>query len=369
MNQQEVRRFIESYLSAFSTHVMESHPSYVTVKLPDEVDKDIGNRPFYWSWVEKMNIPPQPLILSFLFDEEAKPENFRGEYVHFGSRRLHQIFESTRKHGRFVCLFEQSPLTSPSLTKSRRSTPLIPWLCVNVKVSFICDKKRDCLLSLGINLHHSRMVDDFYSFLKRLPLSPAIPDYHYTLDRRVSLDHAFEMIDAKVQGYIASQDQTWANEARSRLADELEILDAYYTQLELEAKEKADGKKTDTDEPSQDHDINEVQETEAAAAEEPATIIEETVHDSLFPRVEPDVAPPVSLEEHRQGGGRILDFLRMHSIPETPKEKIVQQDWKSSTPQEEKERRMAELKWQYEPRIEVQLINAGMFYLYNEPPL
>ncbi|MGD8191600.1 YqhG family protein [Brevibacillus ginsengisoli] len=365
MNQQEVRRYIESYLAAFSTHIVESHPAFVTVKLPDEVDKDIGNRPFYWSWVEKMNIPPQPLILSFLFDEEKKPENFRGEFVHFGSRRLHQIFESTRKHGSFVCLFEQSPLASSAITRAHRSTPLTPWLCINVKISFICDKKRDCLLSLGINLHHLRMVDDFYTFLKRLTLSPAIPDYHYTLDRRLSLEHAFDMFNDHVHSFIATQDQKWAEEARRRLSEELEILEAYYTQLELDEKEKDSREKTQTDTTggAQEPDI-------------PTNAVNLPLEDpSPAPFSLPlmsnqqDVSAPVSLEEHRQGGGSILDFLRMNSIPETSKEKIVQQDWKSSSPQEEKNRRMAELKWQYEPRIDVQVINAGLFYLYNEPPL
>jgi hypothetical protein len=29
---------------------------------------------------------------------------------------------------------------------------------------------------------------------------------------------------------------------------------------------------------------------------------------------------------------------------------------------------MDELRWQYEPRIEVQVINGGLFFLHNIPP-
>ncbi len=357
MNQSEVRRYIENYLAAFSSHIVESHPAYLTVKLPVEVDKDIGNRPFYWSWVEKMNIPPQPMILSFFFDSEQTPEGIRGEYIHFGSGRLQQMFQSARKHGRFVCLYEQSPGFSPVMGKNRRSTPLTPWLCVNAKVSFICDKKRDCLLSLGINLHHSRVAVDFYPFVKKLALSPAIPDYFYTLDRRISLEDSYRIFNAKVREFIASQDQSWADEARKRLTEELEILEAYYTQLESEEKDTESGSKEAKESEDTAKAVNTVETVEITETQEPLT-----------QNVQYEPPAPVSLDEYRSNGGRILDFLRMHTLPETPKEKIVQQDWKSSTPQEEKERRIAELKWQYEPRIEVQVINAGMFYLYNEPP-
>lgn len=366
MNQVEVRQYIEKYLSAFQAHIQESHPHHLTVKLPVEIDKDIGNRPFYWSWVEKMNIPPQPMVLSFFFDEENKPQDIRGEYVHFGSSRLHQIFASTRKHGKFVCLYEQSPLATPTLSKSRRSTPLTPWLCLNIKVSFICDKKRDCLLSLGVNLHHSRIVDNFYPFLKRLNLSPAIPDFYYNLNRQISLEQAYQLAESKVNQFIAAQDQSWADEARQRLSEELEILEIYYTQLEQEEKESR----------------KEEDKGEESTEKEATTSVHEMNNDLIIQHSnEPDIPlhepalnnnvafQPVSLDEIRTGGGRILDFLRMHSIPETPKEKIVQTDWKSSSPTVEKERRMAELKWQYEPRIEVQLINGGLFYLFNEPPV
>ncbi|MGC5327074.1 YqhG family protein [Brevibacillus sp. SYSU BS000544] len=356
----EVRNYIEKYLSAFSAHIQESHPHYLTVKLPVEIDKDIGNRPFYWSWVEKMNIPPQPMILSFFFDEENKPPDIRGEFVHFGSSRLHQIFSSSQKHGRFVCLYEQNPIDTPALTRSRRSTPLTPWLCLNIKVSFICDKKRDCLLSLGLNLHHSRMVDNFYAFVRRLHLSPAIPDFYYTLNRKISLEQACQLANAKVQQFISSQDQGWAEEARQRLQDELEILEVYYSQLEQDEKE---------DEKDEKDEVLEEVKAEVKGEEKPVKTTENTqMHTVDLDMEQQTSSPPVSLDEFRTGGGRILDFLRMHSIPETPKEKIVQVDWKSSSPTEEKERRMAELKWQYEPRIEVQFINGGLFYLFNEPP-
>jgi hypothetical protein len=357
VNQEQVRKYVERYLAAFSSHVMESHPDYLTVKLPVEVDKDIGNRPFYWSWVEKMNIPPQPLVLTFFFDPERAPEGMRAEHLHFGSNRLQQIFQSTRKHGRFVCMYEQHPQLTGG--RHRRSHPLTPWLGLNLKISLLCDKKRDILLYMGVNLHQPRIVQDFYPFLRQLSLSPAIPDYCYTLERRVTLQEAFQLAEQETRRLLAREDHRWADEARTRLEEELAILEAYYNELAEREKERGD-------------------EVDSPASVEENVSSTETGSDSPVEAQEPFPAPAAAeqplhdkaqtVEEFRSGGGRILDFLRMNSIPVTPREEINQQEWRKSTPQEEKERRMAELRWQYEPRIEVQFINGGLFYLHNMPP-
>lgn len=366
MNQQEVRQFVERYFAAFGTHVQESHPHYLTVKLPVEVDKDIGNRPFYWSWVEKMNIPPQPMVLTFFFDPEKAPKELRGEPIHFGSGRLQQIFQSAANHGRFVCMYEQPPvLTGNSLPSARRSQPLTPWLGLNVKVSFICDKKKDLLLYLGVNLYQPRIVHDFYPFLCRLSLTPSIPAYFYTQERRIQMPRAMELIEREVRRLIAQQDSRWAEEARERLQEELDMLEAYYEEMRQRA-EKEGSSDNDADAADKEPPLEPDQEKEQERMT-PSEVLASLPEASFSPSATA-IAPPVSLVEYRSGGGRILDFLRMHSIPETPKEEINQREWRSSTPEEEKERRMAELRWQYEPRIEVTLINGGLFYLHNMPP-
>ncbi|UFJ42947.1 YqhG family protein [Brevibacillus humidisoli] len=368
MNQEEVRRFTERYFAAFSSHVMESHPAYFTVKLPKIVDKDIGNRPFYWSWVEKMNIPPQPMIITFTFEPDQKPEGFRSEYLHFGSGRLDQIFQSARRHGRFVCLFEQADTRlSGRRGAERRSAPLVPWLNLNIKISFVCDKKRDVLLSFGVNLHQSRISCNFYSFVCSLNLGPSIPDYFYTLDRQLSLDQAMAMVEQEVEQVIEQQDNRWAEEARERLAEEIAILSAYYDEMTTSSENDADQQSDEGDyggEPTLS-DSKSSTPSSQRGSERPQSAAEQ------LPLEQPqsEQSAPESLDTYRANGGRILDFLRQYTIPETPKEEIDQSNWQQSTPQEEKERRIAELKWQYEPRIEVSLINGGLFYLYSTPPV
>ncbi|QRG69759.1 YqhG family protein [Brevibacillus choshinensis] len=355
MQEQQVRQFVERYLASFSAHIVETHPDYLTVKLPVEVDKDIGNRPFYWSWVEKMNIAYQPLMLTFAFHPDRMPEGLRAEYLHLGAARMQQIFESTKKHGRFLCMYEQKP-ASPS--PSRRSTPLVPWLGLNLKVSLLCDKKRDILLYLGINMHDPRIVQDFTSFLFRLPLSPTIPDYFYTMDRRITVEQALAMAEQEVNAVLEQEDQNWAAEARSRLQEELEILAAYYEELARREPESAE-KHSDDEEAEADC-------AEAAQAEEQPLSVPDT---PPYAAGQAYVEQPQSFDEFRSSGGRILDFLRANGIQTTPREEINQKEWRKSTPDEERQRRMDELRWQHEPRIEVQFINGGLFYLSSAPPL
>jgi hypothetical protein len=357
LHQQQVRRFVERYLATFSAHIVESHSDYLTVKLPVEVDKDIGNRPFYWSWVEKMNLAYQPLVLTFAFHPDRMPDGLRAEHLHLGAGRMQQIFDSTKKHGRFLCMYEQNHGSMNSLGHNR-STPLVPWLGLNMKVSLLCDKRRDILLYLGINMHNPRVVHDFTSFLFRLSLSPAIPDYFYTLDRRITVSQALEMAEQEITNVLDQEDHQWAEEARARLTEELAILEAYYAELAMREHQKAETE-------SEEDDSATGEMTDGAIAEEDQSVsVEEPVNEAAPPLVEASL----SFDEYRTTGGRILDFLRANGIQTTPREKIDQQEWIKSTPDEERQRRMDELAWQYEPRIEVKFINGGLFYLHSSPP-
>lgn len=373
MQQEQVRQFVERYLGIFSAHVMEAHPDYLTVKLPVEVDKDIGNRPFYWSWVEKMNLPYQPLVLTFAFHPERIPQGMRAEYLHLGASRMQQIFTSAKKHGRFVCMYEQIPGFEPHSGR-RRSAPLVPWLGLNLKVSLLCDKKRDILLSLGINLHEPKVVRNFAPFLFRLPLSPSIPDYYYTLDRRITLQQAQTIAEQEVTHLLQQEDQQWAKAARARLEEEQAILEAYYKELALREEQSETAaaeatKSTETAAMETEKGEPENAETSAPRLSPPVPQAKSAPADGRNAPSPGDeaVEDQAALDEHRASGGRILDFLRANGIQTTPREEIDQQEWKSSTPAEERQRRMDELRWQYEPRIEVEMINGGLFFLHSVP--
>jgi hypothetical protein len=271
MNQTQVRTFLERYFAAHQARYTEQHPAYFTVELPIEVDKDLGNRPFYWTYVERLNLDPQPMYMTFVFQRTALPADVRGEDISFGSPRLQQFFASAQRRGRYIRLYEQHSVTPSNATHSALS----PWLGINYKISFICDRKKDRLLSLGINLIHGQIYEEFFDMLETRAMSPLLPDYAYTMRPIFSIDSAIERLEQHVQGTIEEEDKTWAEEARRRLTAELAQIEHFYAEQSSANEEKEKG---------------------------------------------------------------------------TP---------------DYKEKRMEELRWQYEPRIEVEIINGGMFYLLH----
>ncbi len=79
----------------------------MTVQLTIELDKELMNRPFYWHYLEKTggDTKSHGTYLSSPNQEKA-PEDIKGEPIHFGSPRLHQIFHSTRNLAGYIRLYE-----------------------------------------------------------------------------------------------------------------------------------------------------------------------------------------------------------------------------------------------------------------------
>jgi hypothetical protein len=284
MNQTEIRNFVENYFQAFGSDFIENHPAYFTVQLPIEVDKDLGNRPFYWTYVEKLGIEPNPLQLTFIFEHDQIPEDIRGEHLRFGTRRLHQIFESAKKHGRFIRLYEETAV-SP-LTGSLASIPLVPWLGVNYKIEFICDQKRELLLPIGINLLSGSITTEFYQKLNSLRLTPKLPDYSFTMQPIFGIESATQRLEGYIQNILDQEDTTWAVQACERLNEEKELVESFY------------GEEIDRQESTSEEELDQMQQ----------------------------------------------------------QKKLL----------EEKETRLQELTWQFEPRIAVSAINVGLFYLRTQ---
>ena len=71
-------------------------PDYLTVQLTIELDKELMNRPFYWHYLEKTGGVPNPDRLTFITDSQNAPTNIKGETIHFGSPRLHQMLNPQR---------------------------------------------------------------------------------------------------------------------------------------------------------------------------------------------------------------------------------------------------------------------------------
>jgi hypothetical protein len=272
-----------NYLEATGSQIIEKHPAYVTVKLSPAADKDLTNRPYYWGFVERTGTEPETMTFTFIFDPEkheemkkqkasAQPsppapglgqpaegdsilsryfgfvptppaiQRVPSDVVTYGSRRLEQIFDVARNKGKYVCLYEDP---AREQKQARAYMQYSTWLCVNWKVEFICDMKRDELHSLGINLASGEIVEQFHELLLNKKLTPRLPEHVHTPRRSYTLAKAVSMLEQLLEKKIKKYDHSWADEARERLTEELERIDSYYESLlkpieDEEAKQKAE---------------------------------------------------------------------------------------------------------------------------------
>ncbi|WHY76053.1 YqhG family protein [Neobacillus sp. WH10] len=227
MQQQEIHNFLLDYFKANECPIIEDKPGFLTVQLTIELDKELMNRPFYWHYLEKTGGIPNPMRLTFITNKEKAPDQIKGEIIHFGSPRLHQIFESTKNLASYIRLYENHHLQG-------NQTPLMPWLCMNVKISYQCDRKRDVFKSIGLQLINGQMVEDFHDRLQKISLTPKIPDYSFTISPLVRPKSGMSRIETYLKSVISEDDHSWANDARKRWNQDLRLLDHFYEDVEDE---------------------------------------------------------------------------------------------------------------------------------------
>ncbi|MDR6998724.1 YqhG family protein [Neobacillus niacini] len=227
MQQQEIHNFLMKYFQANECEIVENKPGYLTTQLTIELDKELMNRPFYWHYLEKTGGIPNPMKLTFITNQQRAPDHIKGETIYFGSPRLHQIFTSTKNLASYIRLYENHSLQN-------RQTPLLPWLCMNVKISYQCDRKRDIFKSIGLQLINGQMVEDFHERLLKIRLTPKIPDYSFTLSPLVKPKSGMTRIENYLRNVIEKDDHTWAEEAKKRWEKDRKLLDHFYEDSEEE---------------------------------------------------------------------------------------------------------------------------------------
>lgn len=220
MRQEVIHNYLETYFKTNGCDILETRPHFLKVKLTVDLDKRLMNRPFYWHYVEKLGqaYDTQTLTLKTTFNGDE------GEIVHFGSPRLHQIFKSTKELARYIRLYQD-------VNRPNQRTPLHPWLCINTKISYCCDLKKDTLLSLGLNLLTGTIVRDFHDSMLKLQLTPKIPDYCYTMSPIVKPLSGLKRLENIILQLLDSEDYKWAEAAHKRWANDLDLLDRFYETL------------------------------------------------------------------------------------------------------------------------------------------
>ncbi|MTH52382.1 hypothetical protein GKZ89_03110 [Bacillus mangrovi] len=227
MKQQEIHTLLQRFFQANQCPVTNSAPGALAVQLTIDMDKELMNRPFYWHYLEKTGGVPNPAKLTLLTNKEAVTDEEKPEFIHFGSPRLHQIFDSARKLGSFARMYEMS-----FAQNGEAQQPLHPWLALNLTVSCQCDMKKDTVHSIGLHLISGAIVENFQGRLNRLMLSPKIPDMRFTLSPIILPKSGMQRIRLYIEEKISEEDHTWAEEARQRWNADLMLLQHFYEDME-----------------------------------------------------------------------------------------------------------------------------------------
>lgn len=222
MQQQEIHNFLLTYFSSNQCEIIEKHDAYLTIQLTIDMDKELMNRPFYWQYLEKTGGVPNPARLTFITDSQNAPEDLKGEAIYFGSPRLHQIIQSAQKLASYIRLYEDVGAVH------NQQIPLYPWLNLNVKVSYQCDRKKDIFTSVGLNLITGEIMEDFYNHVIHIGITPKIPDYAFTLSPLIMPKSGLSRIDAYIRQSIKKDDHAWAQEAIERWNNDLQLLEHFY---------------------------------------------------------------------------------------------------------------------------------------------
>lgn len=341
MNTEQISHYVMRYLEATQCHVVEKTPVYVTVKLSEQADRILTNRPYYWGFVDRTGAESETMRFTFVFDPSRMPPErgpvsyvtapapqaspteqpaaaqsesimqryfgvapaFTGggggigripkEQVNFGSRRLDQIMQAARAEGQFAYLFDQEAgqQQAPQIRGTQRSVAYEPWLLLNLKIEFACDLKREEIHSFGVSTISGQVQQQFMERLQGRSLTAKLPSHIHTMTWRYTLEQAVQLAEQALLIQIEPYEMDWAIDASERLEAELECLAAYYEPLIKQA----------------------AQEKQAQVTKSPD---ETDASDSNLPSI-----------------------------------------------QEQYEMRQNEIRWQFEPRISVSFINAAIVHL------
>ena len=226
MHQNEIHQFLEQFFLANNCEILISHPTYLQVQLTIELDKLLMNRPFYWHYLEKTGGIPNPATLTLITDPTDVPSDVKGEIIHFGSPRLHQIFQATKELSSYVRMYEKNLQLD--------QTALYPWLVLNVRVSYQCDLKKEVLYSIGLQLINGYMKENFNDEIAKVPLTPKIPDYSFTLSPIIMPKSGINRIYHYLEDKLSKEDTTWAKDAMSRWEKDLSLLHHFYEEANEE---------------------------------------------------------------------------------------------------------------------------------------
>ncbi len=215
MQSQEVHKFLVDYFRFNQCEIIENSGNHLAVQLTVEVDKQLMNRHFYWHYLDQTGGEPKTTLLN-LHTRWDDISDIEGEAIHFGSPRLHQIFQSCKQMAQHIRLYENC------------QAALYPWLCMNMVISYLCDQQKSKYVSLALNLINGEIIEDFSEKVHQLHLSPRIAELSYTLHPFITLNSGIKRLEKYVTAMIDSEESKWADQANLRMREDLRLLEGFY---------------------------------------------------------------------------------------------------------------------------------------------
>ncbi|WLV23549.1 YqhG family protein [Aciduricibacillus chroicocephali] len=209
-----IQAYLERYFIAHSCEVTKKTNSMLEIKLTEERDKALMNRPFYWQYVKSTGAIGKPFTLNLHTDKPQ--EDTHGEYIYLGSPRLQQIFNDLRQNEKLTRQFQ--------LLKPSANTALFPWLLVNFKLIYEGKHRKEELFSLGINLVNGEMRNEMMDAVSALDFSLSIGDLCHTISPVIQPSSGFNRIEKLLQAYVDRQDHSWADHSLKSMQEEIDLL-------------------------------------------------------------------------------------------------------------------------------------------------
>ncbi|WP_157967389.1 YqhG family protein [Paraliobacillus zengyii] len=215
---ENLHNFLHDFFIANQCTIKENSPGKLSIQLTDKMDEYIMNRPFYWQYIKKIGQKGEPGSITFLTDPSLEEQG--AEIIHFGSPRLQQIFRMLKTQGESVRLYQQLNV--------QQQTALIPWLILNIKISYIGKQKREEIKSIGIHMINGAMIDNMMDTIKQFSWHTTIPDYCYNLSPLIRLNNSYQRIVHYLETDLLNKQHDWAIESWQFMQEEKKLLDYFY---------------------------------------------------------------------------------------------------------------------------------------------
>lgn len=228
VNSFQIETFLKRFFTSHQCEISEEENGKLSVQLTVEMDKALMNRPFYWQYIESTGQVGEPKKLTLITDPKKIKDD--GEWIHFGSPRLQQIFSYLSKTAKFTHLYQQLHVST--------NTMLQPWLLLNICIVYEGKQKKEELFSIGLNLINGSFVFDMMEKLKNIQLSPTISNHCYTISPLIKIASAYLRIEKYLDNYILEKEHEWAVESYHLLQDEIMMMNHFYEDKENEEEMK-----------------------------------------------------------------------------------------------------------------------------------